>query len=319
MRPGAAWANRPRAAATWRPRSVPRSLTSVGGAGGRGRNGGERRRERRAHPCPLQQRWRAGSAPRPAPPRARPLPPPHPGGRPRLVRVEGRAGSPSYQGGGGTAGLTPTASTRRRFRTRDAPPRRSPAGRSCSSRPARRWSSLGPAPAVPDGPRAPAGRLRTSAGTLDGCLPSHHGGAASPASDRSALRNAAPAVFKAREHPPPGRISRRPLSATCGPATCGPAMCGSAMCGSATLQQYGCPQAHLRTGPTCGAPARQVNVVGAFIVLKAMGRHMRDNGGGAVVNTASMAAARGTPAMCAYVASKSALVGSVQPPPPETV
>jgi len=168
--------------------------------------------------------------------------------------------------------------------------------------------------------------------------------AASPASDRSALRNAAPAVFKAREHPPPGRISRRPLSATCGPATCGPAtcgpamcgsamcgsamcgsamcgsaMCGSAMCGSATLQQYGCPQAHLRTGPTCGAPARQVNVVGAFIVLKAMGRHMRDNGGGAVVNTASMAAARGTPAMCAYVASKSALVGSVQPPPPETV
>jgi short-subunit dehydrogenase len=91
------------------------------------------------------------------------------------------------------------------------------------------------------------------------------------------------------------------------------------MCGSATLQQYGCPQAHLRTGPTCGAPARQVNVVGAFIVLKAMGRHMRDNGGGAVVNTASMAAARGTPAMCAYVASKSALVGSVQPPPPETV
>jgi NAD(P)-dependent dehydrogenase (short-subunit alcohol dehydrogenase family) len=53
----------------------------------------------------------------------------------------------------------------------------------------------------------------------------------------------------------------------------------------------------------------EVNVLGAFIVLKAVGRHMRDKGGGAVVNTASMAAARGTPAMCAYVASKAALVG----------
>ncbi|KAJ1492809.1 hypothetical protein T484DRAFT_1769964 [Baffinella frigidus] len=44
-------------------------------------------------------------------------------------------------------------------------------------------------------------------------------------------------------------------------------------------------------------------------VTPAVGKHMRDKGGGAVVNTASMAAARGTPAMCAYVASKAALVG----------
>ena len=36
---------------------------------------------------------------------------------------------------------------------------------------------------------------------------------------------------------------------------------------------------------------------------------MRESGGGAIVNTASVAALRGTPTMVAYVASKSALVG----------
>jgi len=53
----------------------------------------------------------------------------------------------------------------------------------------------------------------------------------------------------------------------------------------------------------------QVNVVGAFHVLQAVGGAMRESGGGAIVNTASAAALRGTPTMVAYVASKAAIVG----------
>jgi len=51
----------------------------------------------------------------------------------------------------------------------------------------------------------------------------------------------------------------------------------------------------------------QVNVVGAFHVLQAVGGAMRESGGGAIVNTASAAALRGTPTMVAYVASKAAI------------
>lgn len=54
---------------------------------------------------------------------------------------------------------------------------------------------------------------------------------------------------------------------------------------------------------------QDVNVVGSFRVLRAVSRSMRKTGGGVVVNTASVAALRGTPAMPAYVASKAALLG----------
>lgn len=53
-----------------------------------------------------------------------------------------------------------------------------------------------------------------------------------------------------------------------------------------------------------------INVVGSFTVLQAVARSMRDSGvEGTIVNTASVAALRGTPTMCAYVASKAALIG----------
>ncbi|CAE8738289.1 unnamed protein product, partial [Polarella glacialis] len=53
---------------------------------------------------------------------------------------------------------------------------------------------------------------------------------------------------------------------------------------------------------------QDINVVGAFRVLHFVSRSMRKTGGGVVVNTASVAALRGTPAMPAYVASKAALL-----------
>jgi NAD(P)-dependent dehydrogenase (short-subunit alcohol dehydrogenase family) len=53
-----------------------------------------------------------------------------------------------------------------------------------------------------------------------------------------------------------------------------------------------------------------VNVVGSFNVLQAVAQAMIARGrGGSIVNTASVAALRGTPTMCAYVASKAALIG----------
>ncbi len=53
-----------------------------------------------------------------------------------------------------------------------------------------------------------------------------------------------------------------------------------------------------------------INVVGSFNVLQAVAQAMIARGrGGSIVNTASVAALRGTPTMCAYVASKAALIG----------
>lgn len=52
-----------------------------------------------------------------------------------------------------------------------------------------------------------------------------------------------------------------------------------------------------------------INVVGVFRVAKAVANSMRKTGGGVIVNTASVAGLRGTPAMPAYVASKSAVMG----------
>lgn len=53
---------------------------------------------------------------------------------------------------------------------------------------------------------------------------------------------------------------------------------------------------------------QDINVVGAFRVLHFVSLSMRKTGGGVVVNTASVAGLRGTPAMPAYVASKAAVI-----------
>jgi 2-dehydro-3-deoxy-L-rhamnonate dehydrogenase (NAD+) len=52
-----------------------------------------------------------------------------------------------------------------------------------------------------------------------------------------------------------------------------------------------------------------VNVLGVFNVLRAVSRHMREAGGGAIVNTASYAGVIGPPNMLAYGASKFAVIG----------
>ena len=53
-----------------------------------------------------------------------------------------------------------------------------------------------------------------------------------------------------------------------------------------------------------------INVTGMFIVLQAVARRMaREDRGGSIVNTASVAGLRGTPAMVAYVSSKAAVLG----------
>ena len=51
-----------------------------------------------------------------------------------------------------------------------------------------------------------------------------------------------------------------------------------------------------------------INVTGLFAVLRAVGNAMKSSGG-SIVNTASVAGLRGTPTMCAYVASKAAVIG----------
>lgn len=56
----------------------------------------------------------------------------------------------------------------------------------------------------------------------------------------------------------------------------------------------------------------RINVNGAFIVLRAFSQHMARQGGGAIVNTASMAAVGGPPNMVAYATSKAALLGMTQ-------
>ncbi len=53
----------------------------------------------------------------------------------------------------------------------------------------------------------------------------------------------------------------------------------------------------------------EVNVTGSFQVAQAVGRQLRDGGGGAIVNVASNCGKVGYPNMAAYNASKSAVLG----------
>lgn len=55
-----------------------------------------------------------------------------------------------------------------------------------------------------------------------------------------------------------------------------------------------------------------INVTGAFHVLRAASAQMVAGGGGAIVNTASVAGMRGTPNMAAYATSKAAIIGLTQ-------
>lgn len=55
-----------------------------------------------------------------------------------------------------------------------------------------------------------------------------------------------------------------------------------------------------------------INVTGVFYVLKASAQHLRDSGGGAIVNMASHAGVDGPPNMLAYAASKFAVIGMTQ-------
>jgi NAD(P)-dependent dehydrogenase (short-subunit alcohol dehydrogenase family) len=51
-----------------------------------------------------------------------------------------------------------------------------------------------------------------------------------------------------------------------------------------------------------------VNVTGAYVISQAVGQHLRNNGGGAIVNVASNCGKVGYPNMAAYNASKAALI-----------
>lgn len=55
-----------------------------------------------------------------------------------------------------------------------------------------------------------------------------------------------------------------------------------------------------------------INVTGAFTVMSVIAQHMITHEGGAIVNTASMAAVGGPPNMIAYATSKAALIGMTQ-------
>lgn len=55
-----------------------------------------------------------------------------------------------------------------------------------------------------------------------------------------------------------------------------------------------------------------INLIGVFHVLKAAAWHLRDRGGGAIVNMASHAGVDGPPNMLAYAASKFAVIGMTQ-------
>ncbi len=57
------------------------------------------------------------------------------------------------------------------------------------------------------------------------------------------------------------------------------------------------------------AKVMNINVIGVFHVLRAVSVHMAEAGGGAVVNTASMAGVDGPPNMLAYGTSKFAVIG----------
>lgn len=53
----------------------------------------------------------------------------------------------------------------------------------------------------------------------------------------------------------------------------------------------------------------EVNVTGSFVFAQAVGAHLRENGGGAVVNVSSNCGKAGYPNMAAYNASKAAVLG----------
>lgn len=55
-----------------------------------------------------------------------------------------------------------------------------------------------------------------------------------------------------------------------------------------------------------------INLTGPFLLMKAAIPHMIKNGGGSIINIASLAAVRNIPAMPAYSASKSGLIGLSQ-------
>jgi NAD(P)-dependent dehydrogenase (short-subunit alcohol dehydrogenase family) len=55
-----------------------------------------------------------------------------------------------------------------------------------------------------------------------------------------------------------------------------------------------------------------INVMGVFHVLQAAAQHLRDAGGGAIVNMSSHAGVDGPPNMLAYAASKFAVIGMTQ-------
>ncbi len=55
-----------------------------------------------------------------------------------------------------------------------------------------------------------------------------------------------------------------------------------------------------------------INLTGPFLLMKAAIPHMIKNGGGSIVNIASLAAVRCIPAMPGYVASKAGLIGLTQ-------
>jgi NAD(P)-dependent dehydrogenase (short-subunit alcohol dehydrogenase family) len=66
----------------------------------------------------------------------------------------------------------------------------------------------------------------------------------------------------------------------------------------------------LEYDPTDFSRVMEINVTGMFIVLQATAKHMaKQQTGGSIVNTASVAGLRGTPAMVAYVSSKAAVLG----------
>ena len=53
----------------------------------------------------------------------------------------------------------------------------------------------------------------------------------------------------------------------------------------------------------------EVNVTGSFVFARAVGAHLREHGGGAVVNVSSNCGKAGYPNMAAYNASKAAVLG----------
>jgi len=55
-----------------------------------------------------------------------------------------------------------------------------------------------------------------------------------------------------------------------------------------------------------------INLTGAFLMMKAAIPHMITNGGGSIINIASLAALRCIPAMPAYIAAKAGLIGLSQ-------